>query len=87
VRYYVEKRDIILDKYEDNQDSAWNKANKKYKNILTLMKNVVKIGEKYKKKIDDTTSRYNRYLKKHRKNMSRTTRKYWTMHEKGSITN
>ena len=64
VKSYIEKRDRLLDKYENNRETAWNKANKKYKKILTLMKNVVKTGEKYKKKIDDTTSRYSRYLKK-----------------------
>ena len=64
VKSFVEKRDRLLDKYEDNRDSVWNKANKKYKNILTLIKHVVKTGEKYKKKIYDTSSRYSRYLKK-----------------------
>jgi vacuolar-type H+-ATPase subunit H len=63
VKSSVEKRDRLIDKYENNRDSAWNKANKKYKNILTLIKHVVKTGEKYKKKIYDTSSRYSRYLK------------------------
>ena len=49
VKSYIEKRDRLLDKYEDNRETAWNQANKRYKKILTLMKNVVKAGENYKK--------------------------------------